>query len=201
MTIRKGEEWGRPAQPDEVRHCPTATRDRDVAATPGGTLLRGGDLGLTLGIAPHRSDTATWQRLPLDLLEVSFVDRRGRSGHATAAAWLTVGSFVRGPFVVVANASFVRGRRLFPRSHPNDGRFEVLEVSEAMSLRQRITAMRRVRSDSHLPHPQLTVCAAASIRLAWPRARKLVVDGRRLGTVREIDVVIRPDAGITHVAA
>lgn len=201
MTIRKGEEWGDRVEADSVRGCPVARNDRDVVATPAGTLLQGGDLGLTLGVAPLRDETESWQRLPLDFLEVSWIDTRGRRGNVVAAAWATVGSFRSGPFVVVANTSFVRGRRLFPRSHPNDGRFEVLEVADSMPLRQRVSALRRVRTDSHLPHPSLTTRSATSYHLACPRPRRLVVDGRRIAVVQHVDVEIRPDAGFTHVAA
>jgi hypothetical protein len=200
MTIEKGEDWGSRVGPDDVVNLRTASNDHDVAENPGGTLLGGGDLGLTLGITGCAGDAALWQRLPLDLLHVSYVDRRGRLHDTTAAAWVTTGSFLSGPFFVVANTSFVKGRRLFPRSHPNDGRFEILEVSTEMSRRQRLVALRRVRSDTHLPHPHLTTRSATSFHFAWPAPKKIVVDGFKLGYVREITVEIRPNAGITHVA-
>lgn len=201
MTIRKGEEWGERVGVDAVARCPVATRDSMVAEHPAGTVLQGGDLALTLGVVPARQHTSEWQRLPLDLLDITWLDRRGQTHRATAAAWITVGSFHRGTFVVLANSSFVRGRRVFPRSHPNDGRFEVLEVSGQMSLRQRFAALRRVRTDSHLPHPYLVTRSTVSFREATATARRLVVDGRKVGSAREITVEVRPDAGITHVAA
>lgn len=201
MTIERGKEWGTRVGATETEACPVAVTDRDVAAQPTGTVLRGGDLGLTLGITGHADRTTSWQRLPIDLLDISYVDRHGREHHAVAAAWVTLGSLVSGPFVVLANTSFVKRRRLFPRSHPNDGRFEVLEVAAEMSRRQRIAALRRVRTDSHLPHPLLSTRNTASFGAVWTAPMRIVVDGRRLGTVREVTVEIRPDAGITYVTA
>lgn len=200
MTIEKGREWGSRVGSDEVEGLPSATTDRDVAAHPSGTLLRGGDLGLTLGVTQPRAETASWQRLPIDLLDITYLDRRGNQHHITSAAWVTLGSFFSGPFVVLANTSFVKHRRLFPRSHPNDGRFEVLEVAAGMSLRQRIAALRRVRTDSHLPHPFLTTRNTMTFHATWLAPKRIIVDGRRQGSAREIMVEIRPDAGFTHVA-
>jgi diacylglycerol kinase family enzyme len=95
----------------------------------------------------------------------------------------------------------VKRRRLFPRSHPNDGRFEILEIAAEMSARQRFAALRRIRTDSHLPHPLLTTRNTNSFHAVWPSPMRIVVDGHKLGSAREITVEIRPDAGITYVAA
>lgn len=201
MTIERNKEWGEKVGADAVSGCPLATIDRMVADNPSGSVLQGGDLALTLGVISARRHTSEWRRLPIDLLEVTWLDSRGLTHRAVSAAWVTIGTFHKGTFVVLANSSFVQGRRVFPRSHPNDGRFEVLEMSAEMPLRQRLAALRRVRSDSHLPHPSIVTRSTVAFREVATSPRRLVIDGRRVDSAREITVEVRSDAGNVFVAA
>ena len=49
-----------------------------------------------------------------------------------------------------------RAHDVAPRAHPNDGRFDVVEVSAAMPARARLQAWRRLATGTHVPHPDIT---------------------------------------------
>jgi hypothetical protein len=90
------------------------------------------------------------------------------------------------------NAQFVGRRDVAPRGHPNDGRFETVEVDRSMSIRQRAIARRRLPRGEHVPHPRISVRSFES----WNSERRSVlwIDGVRVGAVDHCAVEIRPDA-------
>ncbi|MGB1824394.1 MAG: hypothetical protein ACPHO9_07420, partial [Ilumatobacteraceae bacterium] len=51
-----------------------------------------------------------------------------------------------------------------PRAHPGDGLLDVVEVSDAMPLRQRWMALRRSRTGTHLPHPHISMTRVRDLR-------------------------------------
>lgn len=180
MTIRPGEEWGEVvAEPDE-----------------GETIT--GDLAREIGVderalRPH--EAIEWRLLPLDVLVVETTDSQGHRGELRETSWITAGQPLFGPFVVVASTSFVHGRRLFSRAHPNDGRFEWFSLSPRMGLRQRIAFRHRTRTETHLPHPDVTTGSGAEFRYEF--ARPTVVrasSGARIRDVLQLRVTINVDA-------
>lgn len=86
-----------------------------------------------------------------------------------------------------------------PRGHPNDGRVEVLEVDERMSLRQRWAARRRLPTGAHLPHPMISASSRSQVVLAVPPRSRVEVDGRCWfttggGQSTEVRIDVHPDA-------
>lgn len=180
MTIRPGEEWG------EI----VAQRGEGEAIT--------GDLAREVGVddrALHPDEAVEWRLLPLDVLVVETTDARGRRRQLRETSWITAGSPWFGPFIVAASTSFVRGRRLFSRSHPNDGRFEWLSLSPRMDLRQRVTFRHRSRTEMHLPHPDATTGSGSEFHCEFTRPTVVrTASGARIRDVMQIRITINADA-------
>jgi hypothetical protein len=195
VTIRKGEPWGAPAArpADLVFAGSDAELAQLVAGDAGGAYgLDGGDLHRSLGRPPRREPM---QRLPMDALRVRLDD----------VEWLAVAHVVardgwwRGPLLGVLNCAYVGDWNAAPRAHPNDGRFDVVEVSAAMSLRQRFQARRRLPLGIHVPHPQIAVRTAESAVWNFDAPRDVYVDGVGRGRVTRLEIAISPDHFAIHM--
>ncbi len=189
MTIEKGAEWG------------------FVVDEWAGGIAPTGDLAREIGIAVREDADASkhagpWRRLPLDTLVVSLTTRESGVVQHETSGWLRVGSRYRGDFCIVSSLSFVDGRRLFSRSHPNDGRFEWLCLSRKMPVRQRISFWRRTHTETHLPHPLARTGSGTTFDLMFTRpVRATFSDGVVFERVMEIRVNIQPDSTHTHIPA
>jgi hypothetical protein len=195
VTIRKGEPWGtavaRP--PGLVVAGSDAELAELVAARDGRPLaVGGGDLHRTIG-SPGAGRTV--QRVDVDLLEVEAdgVEAIAVAHVIARRAWW------RGPIVAVFNAEHLGAWDAAPRSHPNDGRADVIEVDPALSVRQRYQAWRRLPSGTHVPHPHIRVAQRHEVSWRFERSLDLWVDGRRHGRVSELRVTVAPDAFCLHV--
>jgi putative lipid kinase YegS-like protein len=195
VTIRKGEPWGAPVPrpADLVLAGSDAELARLVAGDAEGVYgLGGGDLYRSLGAAPPR---ATMQRLSLDALRVRLDD----------VEWLAVahvvarGGWWRGPLLAVLNCAYIGEWNVAPRAHPNDGRFDVVEVSARMSVRQRLQARRRLPLGNHVPHPQITVSTAEAAAWDFDAPRDVYVDGVRRGRATRLEIAIAPDHFSIHM--
>ena len=198
MTIRRGEPWGEVAQPDPaLRVAPTdrharewvvAQLEKGVEPKPVG--LGGGDLARTVGGgAPGRFNGAV-MTAPVDLLRV---DAGGRTTWAVAHV-VARRSWWRGEVLLAMNAQFLDGYDVAPRSHPNDGKVDVVRVAAAMPVRSRLQARTRARTGTHVPHPQLTVTQSTSYEATFARPLVLWVDGVRWGTADTLRITVEPDA-------
>lgn len=197
MTIRRGEPWGSEVpRPPDLR---VATDDADlarlIASSPGGTYTVGaGDLHRALG-SPRTPPTAnTVWRVPIDLLEVDLGDR-------TLIAVSHVLIRDRGWFgriAVVTNAGHLGDWNVAPRAHPNDGRFDVVDVERRMRLRDRWEARRRLPTGGHVPHPAISVRTATDWTWHGERPAAVRIDGRDVGRHRSVAVRCRPDAVAIH---
>jgi hypothetical protein len=204
VTIRKGGEWGeRVARPtalvvvagdadlaDVV--CAGATEPLAVAS---GDLLRtlgGGAAGATARDGPGGPEV---QRVPLDLLRVEAdgVERCAVAHVVARRSWW------RGPIVGVFNAEYLGRWDVAPRSHPNDGRADVVVVDAGMSRRARFQAWRRLPAGVHVPHPAITVSQRPAGEWEFPEPLTLHLDGRRQGPVRHLAFRVEPDAFDLHV--
>jgi diacylglycerol kinase family enzyme len=90
------------------------------------------------------------------------------------------------------NAEWLGAWDLGPRSHPNDGLLDVTDGS--LRLRERLTARRRARTGSHLPHPGLRTSRVAAATFSFERGMPVHLDGEAMGTVHEVVVRTEPDA-------
>jgi hypothetical protein len=189
VTIRKGEEWGVPAaRPDDLL---VAAGDAElasyVATDPSYHYgLAGGDLYRSLGAPPTRIDM---QRLPIDALRVQF-----DGGELLGVAHVVArNGWWRGPLLAVSNCGYLGSWNVAPRSHPNDGRFDVVEVDTTMTIRQRLHARRRLPLGTHVPHPAITTRTAEHGGWTFDPPREVYVDGVARGRCRQLTVVIEPD--------
>lgn len=200
MVIRKGSEWGTSGHPsDEV---PVALDDVHanhlIEKGVREFVISSGDMARTIG-ATTPGPESNYRRLPIDLMEVSYVDTKGRSGliHAFSnvrleSTWPT-GGFLRGDALILCNAQFLRTLDIAPRGHPNDGKIEYLHFERSLTIRQRLQIVLRSRTGSHLPHPSVHFRQIVSCT-EFPSKGRLIVDGRYVCTGRITSVRCIPDA-------
>ena len=187
MTIEKGQEWGR------------VVRER----TSGVPCV--GDLAAEVGIDENDDKPVdppqSWRELPLDVLEVTLTIRGGAETCVDTHLGVIAGRKYLGNFLIASSLSFVSGRRMFTRAHPNDGRLDWLIISSSMPLRQRLAFFRRTRLGDHLPHPAVSSGSAVSFSHEFARPVSVRVNGRAIGGVTKIDVRVRPDGTHTYIPA
>lgn len=190
MTIRKGEPWGVAVdRPDDLWVLPG---DRELAAAlaaqPGRPLgLCAGDLHRSVGSPPDRTDM---QALPIDRLDV-LVDG---AAHVAVAHVVMRRRWWRGRIVAAMNVDHVGNWKVAPRAHPNDGRFDIVEVDDRMPIRQRWSARGRLVAGTHVPHPDITVRTATKATWTFEPQIDVWIDGALVGRAREVSVELTPDA-------
>ena len=144
----------------------------------------------TLGGGRPGRFPGTVMTAPIDLLRVEAEGRRTWAvSHVVARR-----SWWRGDVWLAMNAQFLGEYDVAPRSHPNDGKVDVIRVQPEMSIRARRQARDRARTGTHLPHPQLQVTHSESAAATFRQPLVIWVDGVRWGTATEITVTCEPDA-------
>lgn len=194
MTIKRGADWGvaRPLAPSS----PVATSDAELAilaqaANPHQPIgLVGGDLARTLGATGNRERLygSTARTVACDAMAISIDGSEPRF----AVASLVIGSLRRGGLVVVANAAWLGEWNVNPRSHPNDGRVESIDMRE-LSIPDRVKARRRFPTGTHLPHPAIAVRSARSVEIVMARPTRFGIDGTRDGSAQRFTIEVLPD--------
>ena len=193
MTIRRGQDWGTPADlPPDVIDATTDADAVELLAAGRTVRLCGGDVWTSLGARTREQPVMAF---PVDLLRV---EADGRAFVAIAHV-VARRSWWRGPIVAVLNVDRLGRWDAAPRAHPNDGRADVIEVAAEMGLRARWQARSRLSSGTHLPHPQLNNRRITDETWTFARPRRLWVDGVARGTVRSLRVAVEPD-GATVLA-
>lgn len=209
MAVRRGEDWGTVgvvptgvAIVRDDRELSTLINTLDSGATPSTppvVQLLGGDLARTLGVVgqPPVAAGTPAVLLPVDLARVSFDGAvRRMAAHVVARR-----SWWHGPVVGVFNAQFLGRWDVAPRSHPGDGRLDVVEVTASMPVRQRWAARSRLPTAQHLPHPQIASRSVREARWHFDGALVLWIDGTRLGPTTDLQVEVEPGALTVCVAA
>lgn len=210
MTIRRGEPWGEPmAAPltAPVAHDDAAAAQVISAALSAGdglpeVVIAGGDLARTMGggTEDRVQPGATLVRAPVDLIRVTTPD--GRSGFALAHVVVRTGrsaaSWWRGGVVLAMNAQYLGPYDVAPRSHPNDGRIDVVRVEASMRVRQRLSARRRAITGSHLPHPGLRVEAVHSVDVSLGGDMHVWLDGQWWGRTPSVTLAAVADAAVVY---
>ena len=152
--------------------------------------LSSGDLWRTVGSPAPGSQEDAWL-LPADLA-VADLDGEERCFVAHLVARR---SWWRGRVVAVMNAQFVGTWDVAPRSHPNDGRLDVVDVAPSFSGTDRWRARRRLPSGTHVPHPSHHGPPASSTwTTTFEEPTPVWLDGERVGEVVELSVRVEPDA-------
>lgn len=202
MTIRKGEPWGEPAEcPRDVRVVSTDRdlrdwviwhRTRDQSIRPIG--IAGGDLARTCGGASGAHQLSV--KVEVDAMRVILDDGAPTWGVAHVVARR---EWWRGDVVMVMEAQYFGPYDIAPRSHPNDGKLDVVRIDAAMTLRERLQARQRARTGTHLPHPRIGSRSLADVDLTFERSMVVWIDGVRCGTARRVHVSVEPDAYTAYV--
>ncbi len=197
MTIKPGAAWGEAVPvPSDLPVVPTdrdarefVLRQRERGSTLRPIGLGGGDLARTMGGGRERF-TGTVTKATVDLLRVQAGERvTWAVAHVIARrAWRS------GEVLFAMNAEFFGEYDVAPRSHPNDGKVDVLHVAADMSWRARRAAARRARTGTHLPHPQLTMRQVTDCSTTFTRPLVVWIDGVRWGTAPELTITVEPDA-------
>jgi YegS C-terminal NAD kinase beta sandwich-like domain len=195
MTIQRGKPWGTTVgRPGDLARAESDAELADWVANGrhGSYGLADGDLYRALGAPPDRAEM---QRLPVDGMEVVVDERRMLAvAHVVARhRWW------RGPLLAVMNGDHLGAWNVAPRAHPNDGRFDVIEVAPTMSLRSRLQARSRLASGTHLPHPDISVRTATEAAWEFDRPMRIVVDGVDVGRGRRLSVRLLADRFTVHV--
>ncbi len=197
MTIEKGQAWGVAVpSPADLRIVPTDRDARDfvVRQRERGTRLQpvglgGGDMARTMGGGQGRFP-GTVTQATIDLLRVQAGDRTTWAvAHVVARR-----TWHRGEVLFAMNAEFLGAYDVAPRSHPNDGKVDIVHVAANMPWRVRRAAARRARTGTHLPHPQLTTRQVAHHSVTFVRPLVLWVDGVRWGNAANLTITVEPDA-------
>ena len=212
MTIRKGAEWGTVGPPPAgalearsdaelraiVETCRLAGRDIPPVALLGGDLMR--SVG---GTGALREECVT---APIDVVRVDAAGETAGAALRTSAgasggetAWFVANlvarrSWWRGELVVAMNAQFRGVWDVAPRSHPNDGRVDLVRVAAEMSLRHRLQARSRLPQGTHLPHPAIETRQVKRVELQFHRPLRLWLDGAPWLTASGATLTVEPDA-------
>ncbi len=203
MTIRKNEDWGSTVvRPENLLICETDAAASQLATDfylqqkpmPAIAIFRS-SLSRTLGKKGSNVNSQNMQATPFDLLEVTFVDASMIEQKVLALGYgLLRKSWWRGDIVAAMNTSFIGDWDCAPRSHPNDGKFDLLAVSSEMKSTQRLIASRRLKFGTHLPHPQISVKQLTSFDADCSVKPNLYVDNRRFISVNQCKFRLLPDA-------
>lgn len=197
MTIAKGQPWGAPGRfpadgvvvhSDAEARAVVSASMREQRAVPTIGLL-GGDLCRTVGGRGDetrlRSDEA--MTLPIDIGSVMLGgERHWFVAHLVARtrSWSTV--------ALTMNAQWLGPWDMAPKAHPNDGLLDAVQAS--LSVSDRLKARRRLPLGTHVPHPGIETRRSAAHRFGFPRALDVWLDGERIGSARELEVTLLPDA-------
>src|SRR5262245_66628191 len=201
MTIKRGRPWGGPASElgAAAVTCHTDAEARTIVerARRGGDplpplVLLGGDLARTVGAGddPTHATGPDAVALPCDIGSVLLDGRQ----HWFVAHLVARRSWWRGRVVLGMNAQFLGRWDVAPRSHPNDGRLDVLDVDASMSLTQRWKARRRLPTGTHVPHPAIHVTRVAAAQATFAPPLDVWLDGTPMGPVRNLSLRVEPDA-------
>jgi len=203
VTIRKNENWGATVtRPENLVICETDAAASQLTTKyflqqkpiPAIAITRS-NLSRALGTRGANANSQTMQATPFDLIEVTFADDSKTEQKVLALGYgMLRKSWWRGEIVAAMNTSFIGDWDCAPRSHPNDGKFDLLTVTSEMKPTQRLIASRRLRLGTHLPHPQISVKQLPSFEADCSAEPNLYVDNRKFVSVNQCKFRLLPDA-------
>ena len=198
MTVRRGEPWGGAGalgddgvivhSDAEIVRVVTERRRGGLPLPTFGVL--GGDLARTLGGSGDATRLTDPQRATRVTVDLGVVEFDGGTQYFVAHA-VVRRSWLFGHLSVVANAQFIGNWDVAPRSHPGDGRLDVLSCT--LGVRDRLRARQRLASGSHVPHPGIEMRQTAAHVIEVKRPVGLWLDGVRNTRSRRFVFSILPD--------
>ena len=203
MTISKHLEWGRDIlKPEDLVICQddaAASRLLTGLISESKQLpviaIKSSKLARALGTNGAQLESKSMRALPFDLIKINFTNSSNEKVMVIAIGYaLLRNSCWRGEITAVLNTSFIGEWDCAPRSHPNDGKFDVVTVGSQMRPMQRLIASRRLRLGTHLPHPKISTHQATNLELSSSALPNLFVDGQRFAKVSQISFTLLPDA-------
>lgn len=191
--IRRGETWGQ----DTVMPVAVveASSDALLARAPSSlpVFVSAGDIARSIGNPSRPSPGATCTEVAIDAMQCT-IHRTGSAELIThAASSVVIGQLWRGRHIIVSNAGWVRDSNVAPRAHPNDGIVEMMTLSEHMSLRQRFLASRKMRTGTHIPHPDIVNSRETQFQITKNGTERLVIDGVRVHDWTQVAITVLPD--------
>jgi hypothetical protein len=199
MTIRKGEEWGiQLVAPDGLVLLRDDKQLAQMEQTAIGSLS-GGDIHNALGAPVPVQPGVMCTQLEIDAMYVeiqtSATDEYSLFASSSVEVGLLRPSLVRkSQYACVTNGGLIQGRNLAPRAHPNDGVLDSVVFSKEMSFRERLLAMRKAMTGTHVPHPLVHVSRAESFSfMRTSRNDLLFVDGEKMPLWQSVRVTVQPD--------
>jgi YegS C-terminal NAD kinase beta sandwich-like domain len=185
VVIEKGKNWGTPGVLPPGAPVARSNTELRTLVSEGARVIgvTGGDLCRTLNGSGSLSIV-----FPIDLCRVTApgVDELFVAHGVARNGWL------RGPITAVMNAQFIGSWDVAPRSHPNDGVVDVLEIS--MGLGDRLKARKRLASGTHVPHPLIAQRRMSSAEFHLNRSTKIWLDGELVTTLTDFTITVEPDA-------
>ena len=203
MTIGAGTGWGRPgalppdaaiaADDHELRAIVESARSEGrpvpVIGLTGGTIWR------TIGgpSVVGRLHTSASLHYAVDVVR-AHMDAKRTSWFVSA---LIARNAVWTHTTVAMNGQFSGRYRFGVRAHPGDGLVDVYEST--LSLADVAKVASRAKLGAHLPHPGIRELRTAQARLTFDRARRVWLDGDRVGRARRIELTVEADALVVVV--
>ena len=195
MPIDKSSPWGETV--DLPPNIPTFSDEPHLSRnlTTSGPFTIRMESGDFVAITGGSSQPGTSvRRYSCDVLEVQGSER----------TWWSIGTIelrrrrlrLLGGFVIVSNIGQRSSEQYSSRSHPNDAKFELLDASLGLTMRERFMLARRLKSGSDISHPQ--VKQRQDSQYIADRRLHVFIDGTYRGRfVARIE--LRPDLLTVHV--
>ena len=203
MTIKKSQDWGETvARPKDLEICETDAAASQLLtkhhlrkqAFPAIAIIKS-DLARALGTTGADPKAERMQATPFDLIEISFDGELATEQIVLGLGYgLLRKSWWHGEIVAAMNTSFIGDWDCAPRSHPNDGKFDLLTVTNQMNATQRLIASRRLKHATHLPHPQISVKQSADYEANCKARPNLYVDNQKFSRISQCRFRLLPDA-------
>ncbi len=204
MSLRRGQGWGAPgplaaggavaSNDAQVRSIVEGARRAGVA--PPAVGLLGGDLCRTLGGTGDRNRLFSGDAMSFAVdVGTAVVDgeRHWFVAHLVGRrAGLAGLRGLRGRVLAVMNAEWLGSWDVATRSHPGDGRLDVIDAD--LSFSQRLAARRRLPTGTHVPHPSIHERRVASWEAELDRPMEIWLDGVRVGRGRHLAVAVEHEA-------
>lgn len=202
MPIKKGESWGHQVKPpsdllvfdDDAKANEYLSRQLIGSLAVQGLAIKNSNLARTLGLKGSVV-AETMLATTFDLIQVEFIKTDATSARRFFLGYAMIRkNMLRDKIIGVFNTSFVGKQDWAPRAHPNDGKIDVITVDKTMSMRQRLTAGRLLKSGSHIPHPQINYSQTGEFSVNQLRSTALIIDGVDFGPVEACEFQVISDA-------
>ncbi len=167
---------------------PVAKSDREIAelATSGEKIIRieSGNIFRTLGGSENRDQSPPLQATmcEIDLASVQFSNKEFLfASHCSLRQhhFSTKG-------VLIMNSQFYKNRRVAIRSHPSDGKLDV--ISSELNLRQYMLASKLSESGNHMPHPDINIKSTDQHSISFHRNMRIYTDGCLIGRSDAVEI-------------